>query len=141
MQKIKRRISETEEIPELTDDELKRARRVTPKETEAFRRAIEDKLGVPRPKRIGRPTKHPTEKYVPISWRIPPEIKEWLVAQARHAGVGKYQKFLSLLLRSIMHLKVVKERNGITLGLPNSGQTILIASEKSPRRTGKIESR
>jgi len=134
MQKTKRRTSDTTDIPELTDAELKRARRVTPKETEAFRLAIEKKLGVSRPPRMGRPPKHPSEKYVPISWRTPPEVMEWLVTQARHAGVGKYQAFLSLLLRGMMRYEVVREKNGITLKLPNSDHVIVIASEESLSR-------
>jgi hypothetical protein len=132
MQNTKRRTNQTADIPELTDAELKRARRVTPKQTEAFRRAIEEKLGVSRPPRMGRPPKDPSEKYVPISWRTPPEVKKWLVTQARHAGVGKYQKFLSILLRGMMRYEVVREKNGITLRLPNSSHVIVIASEKSP---------
>lgn len=135
MQKNKRRTNGIADIPELTDAELKRARRVTPKETEAYRRAIENKLGVSRPPRMGRPPKHPSEKYVPISWRTPPEVMEWLVAQAHHAGLGKYQTFLSLLLRGMMRYEVVREKNGITLKLPNSEHVIVIASEESLKRS------
>ncbi|TPW19718.1 MAG: hypothetical protein FD126_2407 [Elusimicrobia bacterium] len=134
MQKTKRRAEDIEDIPELTEAELKRGRRVAPKETEAFRRAIEKKLGVSRPPRMGRPPKHPSEKFVPISWRTPPEIMDWLVAQAHRAGVGKYQTFLSLLLRGMMRYKVVREKNGITLKLPNSDQVIVIASNESVTR-------
>ena len=134
MQKTKRRTRDITDIPELTDAELKRARRVTPKETEAFRRAIEDKLGISRPPRMGRPPKNPSEKYVPISWRTPPEVMEWLIAQARLAGVGKYQTFLSILLRGMMRYEVVREKNGITLKLPNSNHVIVIASKDSMNR-------
>lgn len=134
MQKNNRRTNAIAAPPGLTDAELERARRVTPKETEAFRRAIEDKLGVSRPPRMGRPPKHPSERYVPISWRTPPEVMEWLVAQAHHAGLGKYQTFLSLLLRGMMRYEVVREKNGITLKLPNSENVIVIASEESLNR-------
>ena len=130
MQKTKR-TGDASDIPELTEAELKRARRVTPKETDAFRRAIEEKLGVSRPPRMGRPPKHPAERYVPISWRTPPEVMDWLVTQARHAGVGKYQTFLSLLLRGMMRFEVLREKNGIMLKLPNSEHGIVIASEES----------
>lgn len=129
-----KRTHDASDIPELTEAELKRARRVTPKETEAFRRALEEKLGVSRPPRMGRPPKHPAEKYVPISWRTPPEVMEWLVTQARHAGVGRYQTFLSLLLRGMMRYEVVREKNGITLKLPNCEHVIVIASEESLNR-------
>lgn len=138
MQKTKR-THDASDIPELTEAELKRARRVTPKETEAFRRAIEEKLGVSRPPRMGRPPKHPAERYVPISWRTPPEVMEWLVTQARHAGVGRYQTFLSLLLRGMMRYEVVREKNGITLKLPNSEHVIVIASEESLNRISRSE--
>ena len=59
---------------------------------------------------------------------------EWLVAQAQHAGLGKYQTFLSLLLRGMMRYEVVREKNGITLKLPNSKNVIVIASEESINR-------
>ena len=134
MQKTKRRIKDSADMPELTDAELNGARRAAPKETEAYRRAIEDKLGISRPPRMGRPPKHPSERYVPISWRTPPEVKAWLVAQALHAGVGKYQKFLSILLRGMMRYRVVREKNGLTLRLPNSDNVIVITSE-TPRKT------
>ena len=129
MQKMKRRTSETTDVPELTDAELRRARRVTPNETKAFRQAIEEKLGVARLPRMGRPLKHPSEKYIPISWRIPPEVMEWLVTQSHHAGIEKYQTFLSLLLRGMIRYQVVREKNRITLKLPHSDQGIVIASE------------
>ncbi len=134
MRKNKRRIDRNGDIPELTNAEMRRARRVTAKETETFRRAIEDKLGVSRPPRLGRPPKSPAEKYVPISWRTPPEVKEWLIEQAHHAGIKKYQKFLSLLLRGMMRYVAVREKKGLTLKLPNSAQVIVIASEESLHR-------
>ncbi len=137
MPKTKRRTNETTDIPELTHAEIKRARRVTPKETEAFRRAIEAKLGVSRPPRMGRPPKHPSEKFVPISWRTPPDVMEWLLAQARHAGIEKYQTFLSILLRGMMRYEAVREKNGITLKAPNSDHVIVIAFEESLNRAAR----
>lgn len=134
MQKVKRRPIDTTDIPELTDAEIKHARRVTPKETEAFRRAIEDKLGVSRLPRVGRPPKHPSEKYQSISWRIPPDEKAWLIAQAHNAGLVKYQTFLNVLLRGMMRYKAVREKNGIMLKVPNSNQVIVIASGQSVGR-------
>lgn len=131
MPKTKRRTIDTSDIPELTAADLKHARRVTPKETEAFRRGIEKKLGVSRPPRMGRPPKHPSEKYIAISWRTPPEVMDWLVTQAHDAGVDKYQTFLSLLLRGMMRYKVVREKHGIIMKLPNSDQVIVIASKES----------
>ena len=89
---------------------------------------------------MGRPPKHPAERYVPISWRTPPEVKEWLVAQAQLAGLGKYQTFLSLLLHGMMRYEVVREKNGITLRLPNSEHVIVIASEESLNRMSHLKS-
>lgn len=122
------------DIPRLTVADLKHARRVTPEETEAFRRGIEKKLGISRPPRKGRPPKRDSEKYVHISWRTPPDVMDWLVAQARRAGVGGYQTFLSLLLRGMMRYEAVREKGGITLKLPDSNQVIVIASEESLNR-------
>lgn len=137
MQKTKRRGKETDDMLELTEADFKRARRVTPKETEGFRRAIEQKLGVSRPPRMGRPPKHPEEKCVPISWRTPPDVMDWLVTQAHEAGIKKYQTFLSLLLRGMTRYTAVREKNGITLKLPNSDQVIVIASEESLKRAAQ----
>lgn len=134
MQKTKRRKIDFSDIPELTAEDWKHARRVTPAETEMYRQAIERKLGTPRPARVGRPLKDPTEKFVPISWRTPPEVKKWLIDQARLAGIGKYQKFLSMLLRGMMRYEVVREKNGLSLRLPNSKKGILIASEPPRER-------
>ncbi len=117
-------------MPELTEEEFKKGRRVTPKETETYRRAIEDKLGISRPPRMGRPPKHPSERFVPISWRMPPEVKDWLTAQAQHAGVGKYQKFLSILLKGMTRYDVVREKKGLILRLPNSDHVIIITDEE-----------
>jgi hypothetical protein len=136
MRNTKRHI-DTSDIPELTVADLKRARRATPKETAAFRRGIEDKLDVSRPPRMGRPPKKTSEKYVHISWRTPPDVMDWLVAQARHTGVGKYQTFLSLLLRGMMRYEAAREKNEITLELPNSNEAIVIASEETLNRVRK----
>ena len=133
MKTMKRRTDDPLDMPELKDAELKRARRLTPKETEAYRIAIEKKLRVPRPSRMGRPPKQPSERFVPISWRTPPEVKAWLVAQARSAGVGKYQKFLSMLLRGMLRYKVVRGKKGLTLRLPHSNSGIVITTSGQHR--------
>ncbi|MFI5348483.1 MAG: hypothetical protein ACHQ2Z_02980 [Elusimicrobiota bacterium] len=124
--KNKPRTPNLDDMPELTAEDFKRARHFTPEERESFRLAIERKLGRPCPPRVGRPPKKPEEKYVPISWRTPPEVKEWLETQARRAGVEKYQSFLSILLRSMIRYEAVREKNGIALRLPNSDQVIHI---------------
>lgn len=75
---------------------FEKARRVTPKETERFRQAIEDKLGVKRPKR-GRPTKDPGAKAQPISIRLHPLILAWAKKEAKKKGVG-YQTIINEVL-------------------------------------------
>ena len=72
------------------------ARRVTPQETEAFRKAIEDKLGEKRPKR-GRPPKSPEAKFSPISIRLHPLALAWAKKEAKKRGVG-YQTIINELL-------------------------------------------
>src|ERR1700758_4430929 len=135
MPNTQRRI-DTSDIPELTLADLKRARQAKPKETAALRKAIEEKLGEPRPPRMGRPPKKASEKYVHISWRTPPDVMEWLIAQARLTGVGKYQTFLSLLLRGLMRYEAARDKDGITLKLPDSKRGMVIAAEE-PRLSGR----
>lgn len=72
------------------------ARRVTPRETEAFRKAIEAKLGVERPKR-GRPPKSAGERFEPISIRLHPLALAWAKKEAKRRGVG-YQTVINELL-------------------------------------------
>ena len=62
---------------------------------------------------------------------------EWLLAQARHAGIEKYQTFLSILLRGMMRYEAVREKNGITLKAPNSDHVIVIAFEESLNRAAR----
>lgn len=64
---------------------------------------------------------------------------DWLINQAHHAGVEKYQTFLSLLLRGMMRYEVVREKNGIVLKLPNSEHAIVLASEESLDRLAGTE--
>jgi len=68
------------------------ARRATPAETEAGRKAIEKKTGVKRPRR-GRPPKG-EEKFQPISIRLHPEVLSWAKAEARRRKVG-YQTIIN----------------------------------------------
>ena len=73
-----------------------RARRVTPREVEAARKAIEAKLGTKRPRR-GRPPKRVTEKYRPVSIRLHPKVIDWAKKEARRRGVG-YQTVINEVL-------------------------------------------
>jgi len=74
------------------------ARRVTPKEVEAARRAIEEKLGKSRPRR-GRPPKG-GEKYQPVSIRLNPKVIAWAKKEARRRGVGYQTVINEVLLRA-----------------------------------------
>lgn len=85
------------DIPPLNDAQLRLARRVTPEETEMFRRAIENTFGVPRPPRVGRPTKHPSGKLQGVYIRLHPIVIAWAKREAQKRHIG-YQTFLSDLL-------------------------------------------
>lgn len=75
--------------------DFSKARRVTPKETLAFKKAIEDTLHVNRPVR-GRPPKG-LAKYRDIHIRLHPIALEWAHTQAKHRGIG-YQTFINEIL-------------------------------------------
>ena len=72
---------------------FERARRVTPREVELGRRAIETHTGVPRPPR-GRPPKPGAEKYVATSIRLHPKAMAWARREARRRKVG-YQTIIN----------------------------------------------
>jgi uncharacterized protein (DUF4415 family) len=71
------------------------ARRVTAREVEASRKAIEAKLGTKRPRR-GRPPKG-SEKYHAVSIRLNPRVISWAKKEARRRGVG-YQTVINDVL-------------------------------------------
>jgi uncharacterized protein (DUF4415 family) len=71
------------------------ARRVSAAETEAARKAIEQKLGKKRPKR-GRPPKG-AEKYRPVSIRLHPSVIAWAKREAKRRGLG-YQTVINEVL-------------------------------------------
>src|SRR3989338_2392017 len=66
---------------------FEKARRVTTREVEEARKAIERKTGKKRKAR-GRPPKHPLEKYRFISIRIHPRVIVWAKKRAKQRGVG-----------------------------------------------------
>jgi len=74
---------------------LERARRVTAHETEAARKAIEQRLGKKRPRR-GRPQKG-IYKYKPVSIRLHPTVLAWPKREAKKRGLG-YQTVINELL-------------------------------------------
>ena len=71
------------------------ARRLTAKEAEAARKAIERKLGKKRPRR-GRPPKG-VEKYRPVSIRLHPSVLTWAKREAKRRGLG-YQTVINEVL-------------------------------------------
>lgn len=73
-----------------------KARKVTKKETEAAKKAIEKKTGKKRKTR-GRPIKDSKEKYVPTSIRLHPKILTWAKKEAKKRGVG-YQTIINEIL-------------------------------------------
>ncbi len=75
---------------------FEKSRRVTPKETEMFRKAVEEKLGVERPSR-GRPPKSSEAKFEPISIRLHPLALAWAKKEAKKRGVG-YQTIINEIL-------------------------------------------
>jgi uncharacterized protein (DUF4415 family) len=87
------RSQEDPENPFWTDDDFKRARRVTPEEHMAFHRAVEAKLGVKLAPR-GRPPKHPGHKHRPVSIRLHPKAIAWAKAEAKRRGIG-YQTVIN----------------------------------------------
>jgi hypothetical protein len=73
-----------------------RARRVTAREVEEGRRAIEAKLGVKRPSR-GRPPKKEADRFRPVYIRLHPRTFRWAHAEARRRHVG-YQTVINQAL-------------------------------------------
>jgi uncharacterized protein (DUF4415 family) len=82
------------DIPELTRNDFKRARRPTLEEIAANRQAIETKLGVRRPLRVGRPTKYPGGKLRSITIRLHPRVIAWAKNEAKRLGIG-YQAVIN----------------------------------------------
>lgn len=79
---------------------FERAKRVTAREVNAGRKAIAKATGRPRAKRVGRPPKKATDKYVPISIRLHPVALKWLKAEAKRRALP-YQTIVNeVVLRS-----------------------------------------
>ncbi len=75
------------------DFPFERARRVTPEEVEAARRAIERMTGKPRPPR-GRPPKPEDERYKAVSIRLHPQVLAWAKKEGKKRGLG-YQSVIN----------------------------------------------
>ena len=78
--------------------DFSRARRVTPEETEMFRRAFKNTFGHWPPRR-GRPAKQSHQKYRDIHIKIHPKALFWAKARAKKRGVG-YQTVINEVLLS-----------------------------------------
>jgi len=85
-------------MPKAKNFPFEKARRVTARETEAARKAIEKKLGTERPQR-GRPTKGPA-KYLAVSIRLNPRALAWAKKEAKRRGVGYQTVINETLLRA-----------------------------------------
>ena len=78
------------------DFPFERARRMTSREVELARAAIEGYTGVPRPQR-GRPPKPAAEKYRATSIRLHPKVIVWARREGRRRRVG-YQTIINEVL-------------------------------------------
>jgi predicted DNA binding CopG/RHH family protein len=81
------------EIPPLTKEQLRLARRALPEETEKYRQAIQKTLGVSRSPRLGRPPKG-EDKYKPVYIRLHPSALAWAKREAKRRGIG-YQTVIN----------------------------------------------
>ncbi|MCK4935636.1 MAG: BrnA antitoxin family protein [Elusimicrobiales bacterium] len=77
--------------------DFSKARKVKPRETRAFKNAIEKTFNISRPLR-GRPPKG-IDKYKDVHIRLHPKVLEWARSQAKHRGIG-YQTLINEILMS-----------------------------------------
>jgi uncharacterized protein (DUF4415 family) len=82
-------------MPKVREFPFETARRVTSREVEAARLAIEEKLGRKRPCR-GRPPKG-EDKYTPVSIRLHPRVVAWAKKEAKRRRLG-YQTVINEVL-------------------------------------------
>ncbi len=78
--------------------DFSKARKVTPQETEMYRRAIENTFGIERPRR-GRPLHGPKKKYRDVHIKIHPQALKWVKNRAKKRGIG-YQTVINEILLS-----------------------------------------
>ena len=86
------------DIPELTKDDLKRMRRVTPEQHARFRQAYINTFGKEPPVR-GRPAKALHQKYKDIHIKLHPKALRWAQAEAKRRGIGYQTLINDILLR------------------------------------------
>ena len=75
---------------------FEKSRRLTAREVELGRKAIEEKTGKTRQAR-GRPSKAEEEKFIPTSIRLHPKVLDWAKREAKKKGVG-YQTIINEFL-------------------------------------------
>ena len=96
---MKKRKIDFSDIPELTKEDFKRARRVTPEEHAGFRQAYINTYGKEPPMR-GRPAKAPHLKYRDIHLKLHPKVLNWARAEAKRRGIGYQTLINEVLLRN-----------------------------------------
>ena len=79
---------------------FERARRVTPEESQKFRKAISEQFDIKLRKR-GRLVKNEDEKYEPISIRLHPKVLAWAKEEAQKRGIGYQTVINEVLLKGI----------------------------------------
>lgn len=82
----------TDEFP------FERARRITAKEVKEYRKAIEKKIGIKRPIRLGRPPKKAEDKFKPVYIRINPEVLKKIKIKAKKRSLP-YQTLINEILK------------------------------------------
>ena len=80
-------------MPHSDNFDFTNSRRLTEKELQSYKKAIEKKLKVKRPRR-GRPAKPIDERCKAISIRLHPNIIKWAKKKASKLGVG-YQTVIN----------------------------------------------
>jgi uncharacterized protein (DUF4415 family) len=84
--------------PENPPVDFSKARRITAKEVEENRKAIEAKLGIKLPPR-GRPPKKDHERHKPVTIRLHPHALAWAKQEAKRRGIGYQTVINEVLLR------------------------------------------
>ena len=79
---------------------FEKARRISSKEVESARKAIEANTGEERAKR-GRPKKAATEKHRAVSIRLHPKVLVWAKKEAKKRGIGYQTVINEVLLRQV----------------------------------------
>jgi len=85
------------DIPELTDEQLRNARRVSPEMHARLRRAYINTFGKEPPVFRGRPPKPAHQLFKHVHMRMPPDILARIKTKAKRLGIG-YQTLINRVL-------------------------------------------